>query len=146
MPRLYVFADEAGDFTFSRHPRASRYFIVCTITLTSCDLCDSLMALRREFSWRKYTLGDYFHATEDKQNVRNEVFSLIQQSAGMQIQATIMEKSKAQFQVRRSESRFYKYGWLYHFRYGVSQPMRSFNEILITAASIGTKSKRNTFK
>ena len=39
MSRLFVFADEAGNFNFSRREGASKYFIVCTI---ACDTCEQL--------------------------------------------------------------------------------------------------------
>jgi hypothetical protein len=146
MSRVYIFADEAGDFTFSRHQRASRYFVVCTVTLESCDIGHDLMLLRRDLCWSDLSLGDYFHATEDKQAVRDEVFDLIRGTDGIKIQATIMEKSKVQRQLRTSDSRFYKYGWLYQFKYGVCGKLAKCDEVLITAASIGTKRRRNVFK
>jgi hypothetical protein len=40
MPDRYVFADEAGNFDFSRRQGASRYFILCTITSTHCEAGD----------------------------------------------------------------------------------------------------------
>jgi hypothetical protein len=146
MPRLYIFADEAGDFTFSRHVRASRYFVVCTVTLERCDIGHDLMQLRRDLCWRDRPLGDYFHASEDKQAVRDEVFDLIRGSDGINVQATIMEKCKAQPQVKTSEARFYKYGWLYLLRHGISGKLARYDEVLITAASIGTRNRRKAFK
>jgi hypothetical protein len=67
MSRLYAFADEAGDFNFSNNPRASRYFIVCTMTCHSCSsLGGALLDLRRELIWDGQAVSEYFHATEDK--------------------------------------------------------------------------------
>jgi len=53
-------------------------------------------------------MGAYFHAAEDSQAVRDAVFNVIQQQ-DFEVQATIMEKSKAQPQVRRTKGVFYKY-------------------------------------
>lgn len=144
MARLYIFADEAGDFAFTHNPEASRYFILCTVSMHSCDVANELLALRRELAWRGLPLGRYFHAATDKQAVRDAVFDVICRHDYL-TQVTIMEKSKAQPQVRRSRPRFYKYGWYYHFKYGTQNVIRSASELLVTAASIGTKKERASF-
>lgn len=144
MSRIFIFADESGDFNFSRHGRATKYFVVCTIKLDSCEIGHSLLDLRREMAWNKMPLGNYFHATEDKQAVRDEVFNLISKF-DFHVQATIMEKSKAQPQVRSSDERFYQYGWFYHFTHGIPNLIEEKNQLLITAASIGTKKKQRSF-
>ena len=143
MSRLFVFADEAGDFQFEHGQNISRYFILCTVAMGSCSIADDLLALRRELAWDDAPLGDYFHASTDAQQVRDAVFKTICRH-DFSIQATIMEKSKAQPQVRISRPRFYKYGWLYHFRYGMPGVIKS-PEVLITAASLGTKKERRSF-
>lgn len=144
MTRRYLFADEAGDFVFAKNGRVSKYFIICTICLDSCKVGAELLELRRRLAWEGYPLGDYFHATEDKQAVRDEVFNVIRGEA-FSIQATIMEKSKAQAQVRSSKERFYQYGWLYHGKHAISKLLNAESEILITAASIGTKKGQAIF-
>lgn len=145
MSRLYTFADEAGDFNFSRNGRASRYFIVCTLTCHSCSsLGGALLDLRRELIWKGEPVGEYFHATEDKQPVRDAVFSLLQ-TQDFQIQATIMEKAKAQPRVRSSDARFYKYGWYYHLQYAAPKFLGGTTEVLITTASVGTHKGQAVF-
>jgi hypothetical protein len=57
-----------------------------------------------------------------------------------------MEKCKAQPQVRISKSRFYQYGYYYHFKYGVSQMFAASSETLVTTASLGTKKERLAFQ
>ena len=94
MSRFHVFAHgEAGDFDFSRKPKASTYFILCTVAMPSCAVGEFLLKLRRELAWNDFELGDHFHATCDAQAVRNEVFAAICQHH-FTVQATIMEKSK----------------------------------------------------
>jgi Protein of unknown function (DUF3800) len=144
MRRRFIFADEAGDFQFVRGANISRFFIVCTVIMDTCDVGRDLLALRRELAWKKAPLGDYFHATADKQEIRDAVFKLIR-DCDFTVQATIMEKSKAQPQVRISHERFYQYGWLYHFRYGVARRVRPRDELLITAASVKTKKAQGVF-
>ena len=144
MARLHIFADEAGDFEFSRKQNVSRYFILCTVAMDSCHVADDLLNLRRQLAWDGFNLGDYFHATVDKQLVRDEVFNLIT-NHDFSVQATIMEKSKAQTQVRTSRARFYQYGWLYHFRHSTRSLLNGMPELMVTTASIGTKKERASF-
>lgn len=145
MSRLYVFADESGDYNFSRNPRASRYFILCTVTL---DLCSALSAgmlnLRREMIWAADPVGEFFHATEDKQAVRDKVFSLLKIHP-FQIQATIVEKAKAQPKTRTSDPLFYKYAWYYHLKYAAPKFLDAATEVQITTATAGTKKGQANF-
>jgi len=145
MSRLHLYADEAGDFTFKRNGKASKYYILCTVGLTDCTVAHKLLDLRREMAWSAKPVGDFFHCTTDKQEVRDAVFALIRQQ-DFQVHATIMEKSKAQPQTRVSEDRFYQYGWLYHLRYSGKLYRKHHPEIHVTAATIGVKKKRITFE
>lgn len=144
MSRLHIFADEAGDFEFSRKPNVSRYFILCTVSMHSCQIANVLLELRRQLAWDGQPLGEYFHASKDKQVVRDAVFEKIC-NHDFQIQATIMEKRKAQPQVRISRPRFYKTGWYFHFRFGTAPIIEPNLELMVTTASIGTRSERAAF-
>jgi hypothetical protein len=154
--RKFVFADEAGDFEFARKPNVSKYFIVCTVTMNSCDIGLSLLELRRQLIWEKYPIKDFFHACEDSQAVRDRVFELIH-GTDIVIEATILEKSKAQPQTRPNNARFYQYGWFYHL-YGIHHRLRgSMNsflgepedtapcELIFTTASVGTRRQQAAF-
>jgi hypothetical protein len=77
MSRLYVFADEAGCFTLERNGSASRYFILCTVAMRDCAVSDDLLDLRRRLLWEGIPLGDYYHATDDRQIVRDRVFATL---------------------------------------------------------------------
>ena len=85
-----------------RNNRASRYFILCTVTMEFCNQVSAgLLNLRREMIWAGDPVGEFFHCTEDKQVVRDKVFALLKLYP-FEIQATIMEKAKAQPQTRTS--------------------------------------------
>lgn len=145
MNRLFLFADEAGNFNFSRQAAASKYYIVCTISCDSCDIGTALLALRRELIWDRAPVGEYFHASEDKQAIRDRVFQVLQQQ-NFSIQATIMEKSKAQPQVRVTEHRFYHYGWYYHFQYAAPKVLgNASTEFHVTTAAVGTQRGQGVF-
>jgi len=74
-PTLYLFLDESGNFDFS--PKGTKFFI-----LTGLATFDPVIK-RGELIRLRYKLlseGDdqeYFHATEDRQAVRDEVFSFL---------------------------------------------------------------------
>ncbi|TGS63033.1 hypothetical protein EN844_24705 [Mesorhizobium sp. M3A.F.Ca.ET.201.01.1.1] len=140
MSRRYLFADEAGDFEFRVGNNISRYFIVCTMTLDDCVIGNDLLELRRQLAWEGLPVGSYFHASEDKQVVRDRVFKqILDGHYAFRIQATIMEKRKALPKIRPTAERFFQYGWYYHFKHGVVGRLPEGDELLITTASIGTK-------
>jgi hypothetical protein len=145
MARLYVFADEAGNFDFTRNRGASRYFILATVMAHSCDFGFELLELHRELAWEGLPVKGFFHATTDTQVVRDEVFRKIC-AHDFTIQATIMEKSKAHPITRRTESEFYKTGWLYHFRSSLKNPVNRSEEFMVAAASVATKKRQIDFE
>lgn len=71
----YLFSDEAGDFTFNKSDRVSRYFIICTLTADSLDMSLALTRLRHDLIREGLPVGDYFHATTDAQAVRDRVYA-----------------------------------------------------------------------
>lgn len=142
--RRYVFADEAGDFVFNRHARSSRYFILCTVTLDCCDIGHHVLDLRRQLAWEGLPVGGFFHACEDKQVVRDRMFQLLA-DADLSVEATLLEKSKAQPQTRTSSARFYQYAWFYHFLGIRNRVARGADELFITAASVMQKKKQKAF-
>lgn len=146
MPNKFIFADEAGDFTFNREHNVSKFFILCTVLMDECEVATDLLRLRRQLAWDGHELGEYFHATTDKQAVRNAVFDTIMRRP-FSVQSTIMEKCKAQPQTRTTRARFYQYGYFYHFKFGPTKHLNgSKDEALVTTASLGTKKERQAFQ
>lgn len=145
MSHLFLFADEAGDFAFKRGPNISNFYIVCTVTMTNCDIGMKLLDLRRRLAWRDAPIKDCFHASHDRQVIRDAVFEVLAAET-FDIHATVMEKAKAQPQVRTSDLRFYKYGWHYHFQHSSNLYLPSTKTMMITVASLGTKRIRTEFE
>jgi len=72
---LYIFLDEGGNLDFS--PNGTKFFTVSTITKCRPFALDAdLLALKYDLLEESLDL-DCFHASEDRQLVRNRVFSLI---------------------------------------------------------------------
>ncbi len=92
--------------------------------------------------WKRAPVGDFFHATTDKQVVRDEVFAFLKERK-FKIRATILEKSKAMPKLRTTEERFYQYAWHYHLKNSLAGIDR---QIQLTTASLGTSRKRGAFE
>jgi uncharacterized protein DUF3800 len=140
---VFVFADEAGNFDFTRNRSASRYFVLATVTMSDCSVGDQLQALRRDLVWRGYELPAAFHAAEDAQAVRDDVFDVIQ-AAKFRVDATVFEKAKAMPHLQ-SEARLYKMAWFLHFKYVAPRIASRTDRLMVTAAAISTKRKRQWF-
>lgn len=113
--------------------------------MDDCDVAADLLSLRRKLAWEGAELGEYFHATTDKQAVRDRVFETIVKRP-FTVQATIMEKSKAQPQVRIDKPRFYKTGYFFHFKNGVSRLLDDRSQTLVTTASLGARKEQAAFQ
>lgn len=144
MARVYVFADEAGNFDFRRRHGASKFFILGTVTLQSVDMGARLMTLRRELAWQGLGLDSSFHASEDSQAVRDEVFKALVQER-FRFDCTILEKRKTQLHLQ-NEARFYKIAWYLHFKWIAPKILSPGDELLVVAASLGTKKRFKTMK
>lgn len=142
--RRYVYADETGNFDFGQGTGASRYFILTSLTVPDHAIELELQELRRELAWEGEPLPRGFHAANDKQRVRNRVFAVIAKHES-RVDATILEKRKANSQLHTTESRFYAFAWSAHLAGLIPKLASSASEILLTAASIGTSAMRSAF-
>ncbi|HKP74491.1 MAG TPA: DUF3800 domain-containing protein [Longimicrobiaceae bacterium] len=143
MARRYIFADESGNFDFSRKPGASKYFILTTVTMESFAAGDALLQLRREMAWDGLGLASEFHAATDAQAVRDRVFSALLPFA-FRIDATILEKSKAFPRSRSTDEQFYRSAWFLHLKQLAQRVAAEGDELLIVGAALGTKKKRQS--
>lgn len=142
----FVFADEAGCPVFSRTKGASKYFILCTLVCDHANHGNELLALRRQLAWEGLHLdADQFHATEDPEIIRQRVYALL---AGLKLNAdvTIFEKSKAHPNKYHTQEGFYKFAWYFHFKHVARNRIVPGEDVLIQAASIGTKKGRILFR
>lgn len=93
MTALYVFIDVSGNYDFST--TGTRYLVMTGLTCT--DICSGII----ELHICKHRLIDggfeveYFHAAEDKQAVRNQVFGIVSRFEHVRIDSVIAEKSKS---------------------------------------------------
>ena len=104
-PCLYVFLDEGGNLDFS--PSGTRYFTISSVTCTRpFDRNVRLTELKYELIESGLDI-EYFHASEDRQAVRDHVFAIIRDDlSSLRIDSLVVEKRKTQPAVRQ-EDRFY---------------------------------------
>jgi hypothetical protein len=90
---IYLFLDEGGNLDFS--PSGTKYFTLTTIAATRPFLLyPPLLNLLYDLLEEAAEV-EYFHATGDKQRVRDRVFKVIQDNlTGLRIDSLVIEKSK----------------------------------------------------
>lgn len=141
--RRYVYADESGNFDFSGQEGASRYFILTTVTVDDHTIASDLQTLRRKLAWEGESLAKGFHATNDKQRIRDRVFDVLGRH-DFRVDATILEKRKAD-PSRRIAGRFYGLAWYFHLSRVVPILAAQADELLVIAADIGANDMRANF-
>jgi hypothetical protein len=101
--------------------------------------------LRRELAWEGHGLDAAFHATEDKQVVRDRVFELID-AADLRIDATILDKRKAHPKYADDPEAFYKLAWYLHLKYVAPRISRRDDQLMVVAATLGTRKRRKAVR
>ncbi|MBA3065764.1 DUF3800 domain-containing protein [bacterium] len=89
---LFIFVDESGNFDFSFS--GTKYFILTSVSTLIPHKKDRL----EEIKYKSLKNGieiEYFHATEDKQRVRDEVFEFIGTLPDIEIDSIVIQKNKA---------------------------------------------------
>ncbi|BEP13272.1 hypothetical protein acdb102_15830 [Acidothermaceae bacterium B102] len=141
---MHLFADEAGNFDFRDRVGASNYFILGTVTLTDTAVGDRLLQLRRDLAWQGVGLESCFHASEDKQVVRDAVIRLLAE-ADFRADFTILEKRKT-VPYRQNDEGLYKLAWFRHMMWISRRIVKAEDELLVVAASIGTRKRRRAIR
>ncbi len=135
MTLRYLFLDESGNLDFSS--KGSRYFTVTSIVLDDCQIGNDLVDLRRTLAREEIDIFGQFHATEDRQAIRNRVFDIIR-GYDLRIEVTVLEKSKAHEHLRTDREAFYRLAVYYHLRHLIPQVAEADDELLVVCAALGT--------
>lgn len=146
--RWYLFSDESGDLQCRPDNRVSKYFAVGTLLVNEAQLGNlrsELLTLRDNLAWRSHGLDSCFHATTDTQNVRDEVVDVLR-NLSYRFDITLLEKRKAQPQLRPDEQTLFKYAWYFHLKHIAPKVFQPNDEVLIVAAQLGTRKIRNAFR
>lgn len=146
--RRYIFADESGNFDFTKKPDATRYFAVGTVTVDGDqrreDLNQELSAVKYQLANAGQDVLGHFHATVDRQVVRDAVYKVLI-SNDVRLDVTVLDKRKAQPHIRSTDARFYQHAWWFHFN-RIAWGLSNVSELVVVASSLGTRKKSNTFR
>ncbi len=104
MPTLHIHLDESGDWSFN--PKGSKYFILTAAwTFTPTPLADDLVSLRYSLV-REGSNIEAFHASEERQKVRDQVVQTLLGHRDWAFASIVMEKRKVN-PILRDPKRFY---------------------------------------
>lgn len=92
--KLYIFIDESGNFDFSRGPGASHWFVLSAFSTTDpTEGVAELIRVRHEAIEHGLDI-ERFHATEDRQWIRDRVFPILGGLTHSRIDSVAVEKPK----------------------------------------------------
>lgn len=142
---LYIFLDEAGNLDFSL--RGTPYFLLGCITK------ERPFQAGHELNELKYDLVEkglnieYFHAAEDQQATRNEVFKIIYDNLdGVRYDSVIVEKRKTGPALQAAE-KFYPKMLGYLLRHVLErQPLSTYREVIIFTDRIPVQKKKKAIE
>jgi hypothetical protein len=140
-----MFLDEAGNFDFSTN--GTQYFLITSLTKERpFDAYKDLNDLKYDLAEQGICL-EYFHASEDKQPVRDKVFAVITKHIrGIRIDSVVVEKCKTGPSLRPVE-RFYPKMMGYLVRYvlkGVD--LSQYKEVLVFTDAIPLRRKKEAIQ
>lgn len=144
-PYLYVFVDEGGNLDFSSS--GTQYFTLTMVTQTRpFDLDRALLALKYDLIESGLDI-EYFHAAEDRQQVRNRVFSRIASDLdSFKVDCLIVEKSKTMPELQ-AEDRFYPEmlgGLLRHTLQQID--LNHYREVIVITDTIPVQKRRRAIE
>lgn len=137
---LYIFIDEGGNLNFSSS--GSRYFTLTALSkIRPFSIYEPLVNLKYDL-WEKGIDFEYFHATEDTQHTRDEVFKLISTNLSkFTVDSLIVEKRKTHPSLQ-DHGRFYQKIFEILLNYVLTRYTTRFRHIFIVTDSIPLKRKK----
>jgi hypothetical protein len=138
---LYIFLDEAGNLDFSRN--GTKYFVLGGITK------ERPFHAYKELTELKYNLVqrgmglEYFHAAEDNQATRNQVFDIIEKNlADVTVDSIIVEKQKVDKALHADEQFYPKVLGTLLREILKHYPLAEFAEVIVFTDSLPVLRKR----
>ena len=143
MGTVYLFLDESGNFDFS--PGGTRHFILgCVVYRRASALYAEVMDLRYDLMEEGYDL-ERFHATEDRQAVRDRVFAVIGRHLdAIEIHSLVVEKATTDPAIRTAV-RFYP-EMLGRLLGHVFETLSGYSEVIVITDSIPVASQRRAIE
>jgi len=152
MNTLYLFIDESGNFDFS--PNGTKFFVLTVLSATEpFEIGSPLLKLRYDLL-PNYACGPkmeehgYFHASEDIQDVRNHVFSIISKfNHPLRVDSVIAQKNKANPKLHRQPLEFYEILAEALLKYSFNRATwHVYDHVVVVFSSLFEKKKRGILK
>ena len=147
MSMLNVFIDESGNFDFS--PNGTKYFLLTAVSTADCsELFVDFFHLKHRIAVMGHDIKE-FHATEDKQEVRNQVYDLIAKHCVhrcLRIHAIVVQKNKTSPSIRVEPVFYARMLRILLRSVFEGRSAEGVKQIVVWAARIGTRKKRATFE
>ncbi len=148
---LYIFVDESGNFDFSS--RGTKYFVLTVMSTTEPFIIGSKLLDLRYQLLPNYSCGPAmeengeFHATEDKQEIRNKVFSVLIDGGNLRIDSVIAQKNKANPVFHKQDTNFYGVMGKAVLRYSFNRAAwGEYKNVVVVFSSLFDKRKRGSLK
>jgi hypothetical protein len=123
---LFVYIDESGDFNFS--PKGSNFYTLTAVFTHHPEECaNEIITLRHQIlageilshlndEYLESKLCHHFHASEDRQQVRDRFFDIIQNMKCFKVHSIVVRKNRTNPSLREP-TRFYPkmMGYLLHY-------------------------------
>lgn len=137
---LYIAIDEAGNFDFS--PNGTKYFVLsCISSSDPYPLMYDLIKLRYELLAQGRNI-EYFHASEDRWDIRNMVSDILEHHNNFIVDSVIVEKAKANPAIREL-SKFYPMMFGYLLKYVLRRYEKvDYDKLIIFTDRIPVKKKK----
>lgn len=148
MSNVYMFADETGNLDYNVAGGASRYFGIGTATWLGDHGAYLWQAteLRFKHAQAGIELPAGYHAVNDSNATRKEVYDLIQSQAP-RFDTTFLAKTKAYSYVRaKGESYLYQMAWYLHFKKVAGYVTSPGDMLYVAVATLGTKARKRAFQ
>ena len=142
---LYIFLDEGGNLDFSLN--GTKFFTFTSVTKCRPFALDShLLSLKYDLLEEGLEL-ERFHASEDRQHVRNRVFEKIANNLeSFRIDSIVVEKRKTQPQLQAEET-FYAVMLGYLLKHVFKKTSsEGYSQVIVTTDTLPLKSKREAFE
>jgi hypothetical protein len=152
MKTLYLFIDESGNLDFS--PSGTKYYLLNVLSTTHpFGIGSPLLKLRYELL-PNYACGPQmedggsFHASEDIQTVRNQVFSILTNTNhDLRIDSVIAQKNKTHPTLQKQEVEFYRTLGETALRYALSRvEWHGYDHVVMVFSSVFDRKKRGILK
>jgi hypothetical protein len=142
---LYVFLDEAGNFDFSG--RGSSFFTLSAYTRARpFPIIANLLDLKHDL-WEQGLDLEYFHASEDRQLVRDQVFSTLSTDLSQgSLDTVIVEKRKTHPVLQKDPGRFYTTIFSILLRYVLEGRKDGVNNIMIVCDTVPVSRRRRAIE